>query len=667
MIVSGALIACVAVLVLAAAILWANPHRPTNRGVAFSSLTVAAWLFCLHVTLTIENEQGLPWLRLTTSVGVFIPYSLWLVKEAISMAGSKRKENLFMRGWGWLAASVFLAAIPYTDFFVPPESTSEQRIYGAGYYVYIAGFFFLCGLLLQRSYVRLRQLSGLPKLELQVWLLGGTGACLTVIFLMGLRTILQVPLNFQAAIVLIFFAWTAIAITTHRIFDARNILTIAAQRVLLLAIVTAAAWGFSELLAMVVAPWLVFVFTVAAMLWFSGWLNAKLDVWLLRYPKAVQARSAAFHAAHTEIRTEELRSSFRKVLNGWGQSDRSVLMIEDGEHIEGDDIELPIDGDLVSALEEIGWATPERLDRERETKERRKLGDFLREHELGAIAYEKGLTLRLVVGVGVRPSRRPFTYPEITQLRELASIFESSLSRTQLLAKAQRAEQLATVGLLGAGVAHEIRNPLVSIKTFAQLLPKHYDDPDFRVRFSRLIGEEVARIDRLTEQLLDLAAPRSYQPETVALHEVVQSSLDLVAARVSTRNVTMNTKFNAQPDAVWSDSRGLKQVVLNLCFNAVQAQENNAQNNPVELKLETRNINDRVELAVMDNGPGIPEEDRVRLFEPFHSTKSNGFGLGLTVCGEILSSLDSSIALDPYESGRGATFRISLPCPPHSS
>jgi signal transduction histidine kinase len=216
-------------------------------------------------------------------------------------------------------------------------------------------------------------------------------------------------------------------------------------------------------------------------------------------------------------------------------------------------------------------------------------------------------------------------------------------------------------------VAHEIRNPLVSIKAFAQLLPKHHHDPVFRERFSRVIVDEVGRIDRLTEQLLDLAAPHTYVKTPVALNTLIRTSLELVAARVSSRNMRLRTELVANPDLVFSDANGLKQVILNLCFNAVQAQETKPSESQIDVRLQTFNRGKNIELVVSDNGPGIQDDSRNHLFEPFHSTKSNGFGLGLTVCSEILSSLDSSISLDPYEPGKGAVFRVSLPCPPRSS
>ncbi len=155
----------------------------------------------------------------------------------------------------------------------------------------------------------------------------------------------------------------------------------------------------------------------------------------------------------------------------------------------------------------------------------------------------EGPALTAFVGVGTAASRRPFTYPQVTQLMELASIIESALERAHFALKVQHTEQLATVGLLGASLAHEIRNPLVTIKTFVQLLPQHHQDPAFRDKFFKLIGSEVNRIDRLTEQLLDLASPRTYVSELLELHPVLRTSLDLVAAKATDKNIAFLTDF----------------------------------------------------------------------------------------------------------------------------
>ena len=647
--------------------LWANPKRRINQLFFTASLHVALWLTCSNIARTLDDRNmGLLWLRIGASVGALIPFHLWIIKEAI-IHREERARGLFLRLSSWGVATAILAYLPLTFWFVPEYSTPERPVYGWGYYAYVGGLLLAYGTLCQNTLVGMRRQVGVAKIELQIALLGGSGVAVLVLLMMVARTFIPIPGYIQSLVIFVLYSSTAIAITTHRIFDARHLLMIATQRFVLLVLVASSSYllwrQLSELLSELVA----YALSVVFVLWFAGWLNRRLDVWLLRYPEAVQARLAAFDAAHREVRTDELKRAFAKVLQGWGQSDRAFLMLEDGGELADEGLVLNKKDAIVGALREVQWATPERLLRERETPERKALATYLDEHELGVAVYEKGPTMSLIVALGVRPSRRPFTFPEVTQLRELVSIFDSSLSRTQLLAKAQRAEQLATVGLLGAGVAHEIRNPLVSIKTFAQLLPKHYADATFRERFSRLIGDEVGRIDRLTEQLLDLAAPRSFEKREVELHDLVRICLDLVSARIASRNIQIRSKLDASPDVVLTDPNGLKQVILNLCFNAVQAQESSDRDKPIGLLVSTERRGNQISLSVGDDGPGIPDAARLHLFEPFHSTKSNGFGLGLTVCTEILSQLDSNITLDPYVEGEGAVFRISLLCPPRFS
>jgi signal transduction histidine kinase len=317
-------------------------------------------------------------------------------------------------------------------------------------------------------------------------------------------------------------------------------------------------------------------------------------------------------------------------------------------------------------MRQLRWATPERLARERVTPEREEVGRFLEEHGLGVLGVGEGPTLTVLVGVGVSASRRPYTYPQVTQLLELASIMESALERAHFSAKAQHSEQLATVGLLGANLAHEIRNPLVSIKTFVQLLPTHYADPAFREKFFRLIGDEVARIDQLTEQLLELASRRTYVAVALELHPVLRGSLELVAAKAADKRVQFLTAFEASPDVVHTDAGAAKQVMLNLCFNAIQAVEGQPDGRRW-IKVGTRTTPGGVEVAVSDSGPGITEEVRPRLFQPFQTTKSSGFGLGLAICRDVLANLHASISVDPSVPGQGATFRVTFPCPASSS
>ena len=378
------------------------------------------------------------------------------------------------------------------------------------------------------------------------------------------------------------------------------------------------------------------------------------------YPEATAARQAAFAVTRREIRIETMERAFLDIIKGWGQSDHALLLAGGKGPLHGGGLDLPEDSAVVKSIRQLRWATPERLMRERTSTDREILKQFLSEQGLGALVVGEGPTLTVLVGVGVAASRQPFTYPQVTQLMELASIIENALERGHFSVKAQRAEQLATVGLLGASLAHEIRNPLVSIKAFVQLLPQHYQDPVFREKFFRLIGDEVMRIDRLTEQLLDLASPRVYAAQMTELHPVLRSTLELVAAKAADKRIQFLSDLQAAPDRVYTDGSAAKQVLLNLCFNAIQAVETHAGERWV--KITTRNVANGVEVLLEDSGPGIAPEIRPRLFQPFQSTKSSGFGLGLAICSDILAGLDATISVDPALPGRGATFRIIFPC-----
>jgi len=476
----------------------------------------------------------------------------------------------------------------------------------------------------------------------------------------------RVFISLQPLIILCFYGGMALAITTRRVFNARQISIVVFEKSILLGLVSLVAY-ISYFLAEFVFPKpFDFVFATAISLFIAIKLIERLDRLFQFYPQATVARQAAFTVAQRERRFEVLEESFAGVLKGWGQTENATILKGSRNVLSAGGIELRCDGTIVKMMRELRWATPERIARERSTPQRQEVAKFMADHHFGILVLESGPSLTALIGVGVPASRSPYTFPQVTQLLELASIMESALERAHFSAKVQHTEQLATVGLLGASLAHEIRNPLVSIKTFVQLLPTHYHDPRFREKFFKLIGDEVGRIDQLTEQLLDLASPRSYEAALVELHPLLRSSVELVTAKAAQRQIRFHTDFGASPDVAHTDASAAKQVVLNLCFNAIQA----VDLHPGEerwVKISTRNLPGGIEVAIADSGPGIAPEIRPRLFQPFQTTRSSGFGLGLAICSDILSNLHASIAVDPPVPGQGATFRVTFPCQPLSS
>lgn len=663
-IVHAALLAAITVLLVGLAALWANPRRSLNRYFFSVSIHVSLWAYLLYLAVT--SVEGLVWVRAICAVGAWLPLHLWSLKEVVVRRPGQPKDR-FQRSLPWVFLCLFASVIPFTAWFVPDHSTSSNREYGAGYFVYvivnIGSYILLC----RETIVQARRQLGVARIELQILLIGGSFAALTVFALMGARAAFPwlSDIQLQPLVVIAFYALTVLAMTTHRIFEPRYLLRIAMKRVVLVCTVAGLAFGTNLVLQLVIQEPFAFLLTTALVLSFASVLGTWLDGTSGRYPKAEQARAALIDASRASLSISELNSRFESILAGWGDTESVTIVSREDVRLRPTAAPTVVSDDLWRALVEMKWATPERVSRERSSFNSSLVGAFLEEHRFGVVAAIKGATLELLVGVSARPSRRPYTFPEVVELGELVSMVEGFLARTMLAGKAQHSERLATVGLLGASVAHEIRNPLVSIKTFVQLFPTHYQDENFRNRFSGLIVSEVARIERLTEQLLDLASPRKYLLKPTSLHEVVRASRDLIVSKAEDKRVELLSDLLATPDVVLIDGNAAKQVILNLCFNSIQAQEN--QERPRWIRITTRNVARGVELTVADNGPGISAEIRPRLFEAFQTTKSSGFGLGLAICSDILSSLGSSIRVDPFVSGQGATFRVVFPCPPPSS
>jgi signal transduction histidine kinase len=663
MLISTASFASVFVLMIGALIVWSNPSRLVNRAVGLCSLHWAVWLGCLHVAAYMHG--GLSWLRINCTVGAFLPMDFWVVNEVIAARKTSGSRKFMMKLAYWTIVSAGLSAICFTGLFISRSGASgERHSFGVGYYAYIVCFLALTVFVLFQTFLNLRDLSGNSRLELKVWLLGGCGMTLTILCTMAfnLATESRLFIHLEPLFVLIFFAGTAFTITTYRIFDAGQILRIAFNRLILVMAVGGAAYCAFVLSGTLLPASLGVLLAIVVTLIAAPVVRGILDRWFDFYPQAKVARQAAFETAQTEMRLENLEERFLDILRGWGQAEHAMLFTEEtGEAAQPG----PETGHALATLRKLRWVTPERLIRERSSAEGEVLGPFLSANRLGIAVYSGSPLFGIVVGVGVPASRRPFTYPQVTQLLELAAIIEGAVERKVLAMRIQHAEQLATVGVLGASLAHEIRNPLVSIKAIVQLLPSRYEEPAFREKFFRLISDEVVRIDRMTEQLLDLASPRVYTAQTINLNDVIRTSLELVMPRAAEKRVKLILELKAMPDKAFTDPAAVTQVLLNLCFNAIQALDIRASER--EVAIATRNVPSGIEMSVTDNGPGLSAEVRARMFRPFHTTKSSGFGLGLTICRDILVGLKAGISVDTPVPGQGATFRVTFPCPPSLS
>ena len=232
---------------------------------------------------------------------------------------------------------------------------------------------------------------------------------------------------------------------------------------------------------------------------------------------------------------------------------------------------------------------------------------------------------------------------------------EAKLHRSRELL--ERADRLASLGAMTAGLAHEIRNPLVSIQTFTQLLPERLDDEEFRTKFLALTLSEVERITTLIDELLDVARPRRVSFEYCNLAETIDSIALLLEAQAKDRSVEFECRLPDTPAPLRADDGQIKQVVVNLVLNAMAAAGKGGR---VELDLVL--VPGEVHIEVADDGPGIPEQLRQAIFEPFYTTREEGTGLGLSIAAEIVERHGGRIEVEDRQPS-GALLRVCLPAP----
>lgn len=230
---------------------------------------------------------------------------------------------------------------------------------------------------------------------------------------------------------------------------------------------------------------------------------------------------------------------------------------------------------------------------------------------------------------------------------------ENELLRQEII----RSERLKTIATLASGMAHEIKNPLTPIKTFAEQLPKRMDDKEFLLKFSRIISNEVNRIDTLVGELLDYAKPTPPQLKPTGIHQLIDHTADFLNNDFIKHTITLIKDYQLPTGQLLNiDENQFRQTLLNILLNAIDAMPNGG-----ELEIATGFWNERkCTITIEDTGKGIAPEDISHIFDPFFSKKDRGTGLGLAITHEIIKNHNGKILVDS-QLGVGTKFVIELP------
>jgi two-component system sensor histidine kinase HydH len=238
-------------------------------------------------------------------------------------------------------------------------------------------------------------------------------------------------------------------------------------------------------------------------------------------------------------------------------------------------------------------------------------------------------------------------------------LFKDLTEVRTLRREVERSRRLASVGRLAAGVAHEVRNPLSSIKGFATYFKQRYQAVPEDQQTADIMIQEIDRLNRVVTQLLEFARPVSISPKPVSISGLVADSVKLIEQQVRDKQITIDTRISVEIDRINIDADRLNQVLLNIYLNALGAMRPGD-----ELRIDVTNSaggeTGSLDIRVSDTGCGIAKEDLPKIFDPYFTTKSTGTGLGLAIAHNIVEAMGGTIDV-ASEVDTGTTFRIVIP------
>lgn len=240
-------------------------------------------------------------------------------------------------------------------------------------------------------------------------------------------------------------------------------------------------------------------------------------------------------------------------------------------------------------------------------------------------------------------------------------------------AEALRGQQMATLAQLATGVAHEIRNPLTSVKMLVQVHLGVLNEQGLPTEDMQIVEQEIRRMERSVNSLLEYARPEASEFKRFSIQELLHRLLKLIEGRCESQRITLDVDYPTSDLIVEGDAMQIQQVILNLCINAMDAMPNGGQ---IKIRVEStkpqtlaaiaedstadHSKTSIVSISVHDSGSGISESAKEQIFQPFFTTKPNGIGLGLGICQRIAKAHGGSIVAMNNPDG-GATFIFNLP------
>lgn len=268
----------------------------------------------------------------------------------------------------------------------------------------------------------------------------------------------------------------------------------------------------------------------------------------------------------------------------------------------------------------------------------------------------------------LRAGGTPFSNDKNERLGILIVLHDITAMK-ELEKQVRHSDKLATIGQISASMAHEIKNPLVAIKTFTQLIPERSRDPEFIEKFSRIVGSEIERIGKTVSRMLSYSKPGESKIQPTHVHEIANEVLNLLKGQATSKQIQLGMNLNAEKDLIEADPLQLQQILVNLMLNACDATPKQGR---ITLTTALSSTNKTTpyhngsatpkyfHITVSDTGQGIPQHQLKSIFDPFFTTKGTGTGLGLSLTYSLVASHGGNIEVESVVH-QGTTFHLFFP------
>ena len=663
--------ACISVLT-AAGIFLVNPHRPINRIFVLVLVAIAGWFFSIFMAIREASiyTQAAPrdhlfWLRLASATMAALPWLTQLMIASLA-APTRSLRDVLRQSWLWLALAGSMAALAFSESFIPTGSSPFAPQIGYGYTVFCSVLLIQSVLLLVSAHRQLQRLTGARRIEMQIFVLNTGLACVLVLLFVYFGRLFNLPLLSRSGpfVFFILYGLTVWTLSSHRIFDARQVIVSLAQRAVILGIMGLGAMTLALFLDRIVdEPYHVLVAAVGAGL-FALACEKPTRRWfgLDDEHRLLAPRRAIFTWARQVSDAAKLKSLFEELLRDWCQADHVILLSPNGRAYTGADICLLADWAGLQPLCQEGWITPELLQRRKLRPGMAECRETMSRHQLGALlAVPPGSdSPTLVLALGLKRGLRPYTYPDIRLLLDLAELMDNILTHATLSAQAARLAQMESAAMMSRSLAHDLNNLTTPVATYLLHTQGRAAPGSAEAEVYVAAVHSVKVMHAYIRESLFFSRRLVPEFKTVDLAQILASVIRLCQERAARRATTLKSYCDRQT-TLTADPVLFQRLAVNLVNNAIDA---SSPGGAVTLAISARDSG-QIALDVTDRGLGIPPENLPRIFDPYFTTKDTGdtlrgLGLGLAICRKITELHGATIEVNTAL-GQGTTFTVLFP------